>query len=203
MQGFLHRRLRELGARAGDDLPGNSPRQFRAGRNGDVLNLHRLGDDRCRLSLLGGFRPHPRFFVRCRCRHRTDHHPAGGTRAGAEYRDGFIGPPLILNRLAGWISSCTINSFPSPFQSGAWDGSKYMSSHEVGMIAVTLAVLILVFLFFRLTPLGLAMRAAAWNPVSSRLVGIRVGRMSAFGCGFAIGAVAGMMARRSSISTPI
>jgi branched-chain amino acid transport system permease protein len=115
----------------------------------------------------------------------------------------FIGLPLILNRLAGWISSCTINSFPSPFQSGAWDGSKYMSSHEVGMIAVTLAVLILVFLFFRLTPLGLAMRAAAWNPVSSRLVGIRVGRMSAFGCGFAIGAVAGMMARRSSISTPI
>ena len=63
------------------------------------------------------------------------------------------------------------------------------------MIAVTLAVLILVFLFFRFT-LGLAMRAAARNPVSSRLVGIRVGRMSAFGWGLAaaIGAVAGMMA---------
>ena len=39
----------------------------------------------------------------------------------------------------------------------------------------TLAVLILVFLFFRFTPLGLAMRATAQNPVSSRLVGIRVG----------------------------
>ena len=50
--------------------------------------------------------------------------------------------------------------------------------------------------FFRFTPLGLAMRAAARNPVSSRLVGIRVGRMSAFGWGLAaaIGAVAGMMA---------
>jgi hypothetical protein len=38
--------------------------------------------------------------------------------------------------------------------------------------------------------------AAARNPVSSRLVGIRVGRMSAFGWGLAaaIGAVAGMMA---------
>jgi hypothetical protein len=56
--------------------------------------------------------------------------------------------------------------------------------------------LILVFLFFRFTPLGLAMRAAARNPVSSRLVGIRVGRMSAFGWGLAaaIGAAAGMMA---------
>jgi branched-subunit amino acid ABC-type transport system permease component len=54
----------------------------------------------------------------------------------------------------------------------------------------------LVFLFFLFTPLGLAMRAAAQNPVSSRLVGIRVGWMLAFGWGLAgaIGAVAGMMA---------
>jgi branched-chain amino acid transport system permease protein len=44
--------------------------------------------------------------------------------------------------------------------------------------------------------MGLAMRAAARNPVSSRLVGIRVGRISAFGWG--VGrcnwSVAGMMA---------
>ena len=108
----------------------------------------------------------------------------------------FIGLLLILNSLAGWIFSYTIKSFPSPFPSTPWYGSKYMSSHEVGMIAVTLAVLILVFLFFRFTPLGLAMRAAAQNPVSSRLVGIRVGWMLAFGWGLAgaIGAVAGMMA---------
>src|SRR5580692_3999220 len=108
----------------------------------------------------------------------------------------FIGLLLVLNSLAGWIFSYTIKSFPSPFPSNAWYGSKYLSPHEVGMIAVTLAVLILVFLFFRFTPLGLAMRAAAQNPVSSRLVGIRVGWMLAFGWGLAaaIGAVAGMMA---------
>src|SRR5262249_7150444 len=43
--------------------------------------------------------------------------------------------------------------------------------------------------------LGLAMRAAAFNPVSSRLVGIRVGWMLALGWGLAaaLGAVAGMM----------
>jgi branched-chain amino acid transport system permease protein len=108
----------------------------------------------------------------------------------------FIGLLLILNSLAGWIFSYTIKSFPSPFPSNAWYGSKYMSPHEVGMIAMTLAVLMLVFLFFRFTPLGLAMRAAAQNPLSSRLVGIRVGWMLAFGWGLAgaIGAVAGMMA---------
>ena len=51
------------------------------------------------------------------------------------------------------------------------------------------------FAFFRFTPLGLAMRAAAQNPVSSRLVGVRVGWMLALGWGLAaaIGAVAGIM----------
>ena len=60
---------------------------------------------------------------------------------------------------------------------------------------VTLIVLAAVYLFFRHTKLGLAMRAAAFNPVSSRLVGIRVGWMLALGWGLAaaIGAVAGMM----------
>jgi branched-chain amino acid transport system permease protein len=60
---------------------------------------------------------------------------------------------------------------------------------------VTLVVLALLYVFFRFTPLGLAMRAAAQNPVSSRLVGIRVGWMLALGWGLAaaVGAVAGMM----------
>jgi branched-chain amino acid transport system permease protein len=60
---------------------------------------------------------------------------------------------------------------------------------------VTLIVLALLYLFFRFTPLGLAMRAAAQNPVSSRLVGIRVGWMLALGWGLAaaVGAIAGMM----------
>ena len=56
-------------------------------------------------------------------------------------------------------------------------------------------VLAALYVFFRFTPLGLAMRAAAQNPVSSRLVGIRVGWMLALGWGLAaaVGAVAGMM----------
>jgi branched-chain amino acid transport system permease protein len=108
----------------------------------------------------------------------------------------FIGLLLIINSLAGWIYSYTIKAFPSPFPSNAWYGSSYMSPHEVGMIFVTMVVLSLIFAFFRFTPLGLAMRAAAQNPVSSRLVGVRVGWMLAFGWGLAgaIGSVAGMMA---------
>ncbi|HMN79279.1 MAG TPA: branched-chain amino acid ABC transporter permease [Burkholderiaceae bacterium] len=107
----------------------------------------------------------------------------------------FIGLLVILNSLAGWIFSYTIKTFPSPFPTQPLFGIKYMSAHELGAIGVTLVVLLLLFVFFRYTPLGLAMRAAAQNPVSSKLVGIRVGWMLALGWGLAgaIGAVAGMM----------
>jgi branched-chain amino acid transport system permease protein len=106
----------------------------------------------------------------------------------------FIGLLIILNSVAGWIYSYTIKSFPSPFPAEAVFGG-LMSAHELGAIAVTLVVLVLLYVFFRFTPLGLAMRAVAQNPTSSRLVGIRVGWMLALGWGLAaaIGAIAGMM----------
>ena len=107
----------------------------------------------------------------------------------------FIGLLVILNSLAGWIFSYTIKPFPSPFPKEPPFGWSIISSHELGSIGVTLVLLILLFLFFRFTTLGLAMRAAAQNPDSSRLVGIRVGRMLALGWGLAamIGSIAGMM----------
>jgi len=106
----------------------------------------------------------------------------------------FIALLVILNSVTGWIYTYTIKSFPSPFPQEMALG-RYMSPHEVGAIGVTLVVLLLLFAFFRFTPLGLALRAAAQNPVSARLVGIRVGWMLALGWGLAaaIGAVAGMM----------
>src|SRR5918999_6145804 len=107
----------------------------------------------------------------------------------------FIALLLILNSVTGWIYTYTIKSFPSPFPKEPLFGIRYMSPHELGAIGVTLVVLVLLYLFFRFTPLGLAMRAAAQNPASARLVGIRVGWMLALGWGLAaaIGAVAGMM----------
>ena len=107
----------------------------------------------------------------------------------------FIALLVIFNSIAGWIYSYTIKTFPSPFPAEPFFGNKYMSSHEIGAIGVTLVVLLLLYAFFRFTPLGLALRAAAQNPASARLVGIRVGWMLALGWGLAaaIGAVAGMM----------
>ena len=107
----------------------------------------------------------------------------------------FIALLVIFNSLAGWIFTYTIKPFPSPFPPQPLFGNSYVSSHELGSMGITLFVLLLLFVFFRYTPLGLAMRAAAQNPESSRLVGIRVGWMLALGWGLAaaIGAIAGMM----------
>ena len=107
----------------------------------------------------------------------------------------FIALLVILNSVTGWIYTYTIKTFPSPFPEQPLFGNKFMSSHEIGAIGVTLVVLLLLYAFFRFTPLGLAMRAAAQNPESSRLVGIRVGWMLALGWGLAaaIGSIAGMM----------
>lgn len=107
----------------------------------------------------------------------------------------FIGLLVIFHSLAGWLFGYTIKPFPSPFPRDAWYGSTLMSAHEVGAIVVALLMVALLFGLFRFTRVGLALRAAAQNPVSSRLVGISVGRMLMLGWGLAgaIGAVAGMM----------
>ena len=107
----------------------------------------------------------------------------------------FIGLLLIFNALSGWIFEHTIKSFPSPFPKDSALATTYFSAHDLGSVAVMLAVLVALYGFFRFTPIGLAMRAAAQNPDSARLVGIRVSWMLALGWGLAaaIGAVAGMM----------
>jgi len=106
----------------------------------------------------------------------------------------FVGLLLIINSLSGWFFDYTIKQFPTPFPDKPLFGG-FISGHQLGSTGVTLAVLIAVYLFFRHTSLGLSMRAAALNPVSSRLVGVRVGWMLALGWGLAaaIGSVAGCM----------
>ncbi len=106
----------------------------------------------------------------------------------------FIALFAILNSGAGFIWDFTIKSFPTPFGTTPLFGS-LISSHDAGMIGITIVVLLFLYAFFRYTRVGLAMRATAANPESARLVGIRVGWMIALGWGMAaaIGAVAGMM----------
>jgi branched-chain amino acid transport system permease protein len=107
----------------------------------------------------------------------------------------FIGLLTIFHSLAGAIWGHTIKEFASPFPKVTFAGSGYIGPHQIGMIVVTILLLLALFAFFRFTPLGLAMRAAAQNPTSARLAGIRVDWMLALGWGLAaaIGAVAGSL----------
>jgi branched-chain amino acid transport system permease protein len=96
----------------------------------------------------------------------------------------FIALFSILNSSAGFIWDFNIKSFPTPFGTTPLLGD-LISSHDAGMIGVTLVLLVLLYSFFRYTRVGLAMRATAANPESARLVGIKVGWMIALGWGMA------------------
>jgi branched-chain amino acid transport system permease protein len=86
----------------------------------------------------------------------------------------FVGLLVIFNALAGWIFDHTVKAFESPFPVQSPVLNQYISGHQLGTLGVTLGVLLSVYAFFRFTPIGLAMRAAAQNPDSAALVGIRV-----------------------------
>src|SRR5690606_11968311 len=93
---------------------------------------------------------------------------------------GSLALAAACTSLAGFLFGTTIKSFPSPFPVEAWQND-YVGPHQLGVLLVTLFVVLVLYVFFRFTPLGLAMRAVASNQTSSRLVGIRVGWMLALG----------------------
>ena len=107
-----------------------------------------------------------------------------------------VGLLIGLNGAAFWIWGGETRAFPSAFSTRAINvGGVAFSIQDFGVIGVSLGMVALLYLFFRFTKVGLAMRAAAFNPEASRLVGVRVGWMLALGWGFAsvLGAVSAMM----------
>ena len=108
-----------------------------------------------------------------------------------------IGLFFVVNGAAFWIWSPEVESMPNAFSTRPIRvAGVAFSISDLGIIAVSLLAVLLLWLFFRFTKLGLAMRAAALNPESSRLTGIRVSWTIALGWGLAtaLGAVAGLMA---------
>src|SRR3979411_2740649 len=80
---------------------------------------------------------------------------------------GFIALFAIVNSVAGLIWDFTIKQYPTPFGSSPFPGTQLSSTHQAGMIGVTVLLLILLFVFFQYTRIGLAMRAAAALPESA------------------------------------
>jgi branched-chain amino acid transport system permease protein len=107
-----------------------------------------------------------------------------------------LGLLILLNSGAGWIWGFDNRSFPSIFGDGTVEvAGVRIDVESLGIVAVMLVVVGLIFVLFQKTKLGLAMRAVAMNPESSRLAGIRVGRTLMIGWGLAalVGALAGAL----------
>jgi branched-chain amino acid transport system permease protein len=107
-----------------------------------------------------------------------------------------LGLATLINGLAGFAFGYIPRSFPSPFsvQTVSVLGA-LVSFRDLGVIAVSGVVLVLIYLLLQRTTLGLAMRAAAQNPEASRLLGVRVSWMLGLGWGLAsaVGALSGIM----------
>jgi branched-chain amino acid transport system permease protein len=116
-----------------------------------------------------------------------------------------IGLLILLEGVASWIWTPQIKTFPSAFPTrGIHAGGVTFSLQDLGTIAVSIGAVVLLWLFFQFTKVGLAMRATALRPAAARLVGVRVGWMLALGWGIAavLGAVAGLMIAPSIFLQP-
>lgn len=108
----------------------------------------------------------------------------------------LIGVFLAVNQLSAMFWGVDARSLPSPFPTDADDfiriGDAAIRIERLGIIAVLIVMVALLFGLFNYTKIGLAMRAVANNQESSNLVGIRVGNILILGWGLAgaIGALA-------------
>jgi branched-chain amino acid transport system permease protein len=116
-----------------------------------------------------------------------------------------IGLLLLVNGAMTWIWTGEVRAVESPFPTDTIDiAGVAISVQDLGTIAVAVATVFVLAIFFRFTKVGLAMRAAATNPDESRLVGVRVAWMLGIGWGLAamLGAIAGMLAAPSVFLDP-
>ncbi|TMD64093.1 MAG: branched-chain amino acid ABC transporter permease [Chloroflexi bacterium] len=118
-----------------------------------------------------------------------------------------LGLLLVLEALAPMLFGGQIRSFPAAFSIvGLRLGSLQVpfSGFDLFTLVSVLVVMGLLLLLFQRTDLGLRMRAAAFNPEVSRLLGIRVGRMLTLGWALAsvVGALAGLLIAPSLLLYP-
>jgi branched-chain amino acid transport system permease protein len=107
-----------------------------------------------------------------------------------------IGLWMIFHHAAGWIWGYDPVRFPSLFSADPVDvlGAR-IAQNSIGIIGVSLLVVVLLYLFFEYTRLGIAMRAASMNRRAAQLMGVNVGRVSlvAWALATAISVVSGFL----------
>ncbi len=118
-----------------------------------------------------------------------------------------IGLLILLEGAAGIIYGGQYRSFPAAFSvRGLKIGSFGLgiSAADLFTAAAVLAAALALFLVFEYTSIGLRLRATAFSPGVSRLLGIRIGRVLTLGWALAglFGALAGVLVTPSTFLYP-
>ncbi len=108
-----------------------------------------------------------------------------------------LGLALVIEAILGMIYGVDNRPFPVPFSRTAYTlhGYRLFSPYDLFVFAVVGVLLLLLGLLFTRTAIGLKMRAAAFAPETSRLLGVNVGRVLTFGWALAsaVGALASIL----------
>ena len=107
-----------------------------------------------------------------------------------------IGLATVLRAATGMIWSHDTYTFPSPIPENVFHlGGAAIASVDLWTVGITLLLSLLLFLFFRYTRTGTAMRAVAQNRYAAQLMGINVQHIFTltWALAAAVGAVGGML----------
>ena len=108
-----------------------------------------------------------------------------------------IGMEMILLGLVSWKFGADQRAMPFPIST--YDsiaiGDLFISTLEMLTLVVALIIMLVLFLFFRFSKLGVAMKASQQNENAAKLMGIKVNRlrMVTWGISSLVGCVAGLL----------
>jgi branched-chain amino acid transport system permease protein len=117
-----------------------------------------------------------------------------------------LGFEMVLMGFVGWKWGPDQRSFPFPVSNiEAYNFSGLIISKiNFWTLIVSLVLMLILFLFFRYTKLGIAMRATQQNQLAARVMGIRTKRIFSFTWALSsmVGAVAGMLIAALGVLDP-
>jgi branched-chain amino acid transport system permease protein len=116
-----------------------------------------------------------------------------------------VGLFILIDGVVTWIWGADLKFMQAPFGNTVYHaGGVAFSRQDIGVLFVSVLSVIVLWLLFQFTKLGLGMRAAAVRPAAAALVGVRVNSMLAIGWGLAavLGAVAGLMTEPTQFLQP-
>ncbi|MBA2881728.1 branched-chain amino acid transport system permease protein [Desulfosalsimonas propionicica] len=108
-----------------------------------------------------------------------------------------IGLEMVLLGFVSWKFGADQRVMPFPISSysSIMFGNVYISTLDLLTLVAALVIMVALFLFFRFSKLGVAMKATQQNETAARLMGIRTNRvkMITWGISATVGTVAGLL----------